>query len=114
MTYARRRTIGTQQFLQRVTPPFWLDLLSIEERRWRSRHQLFFFSSRRRHTSCGRDWSQTCALPILPARGAGDLREDQHPRAGALAVHRAPAVRAGKIGRATWRERVYTSEMGVA
>src|SRR5690554_1322075 len=24
----------------------------------------FFFSSRRRHTRCGRDWSQTCALPI--------------------------------------------------
>src|SRR5690554_241282 len=28
----------------------------------------FFFSSRRRHTRCGRDWSQTCALPI-----SGDL-----------------------------------------
>src|SRR5436305_4437342 len=25
----------------------------------------FFFSSRRRHTRCGRDWSSTCALPIL-------------------------------------------------
>src|SRR6266498_515739 len=25
----------------------------------------FFFSSRRRHTRCGRDWVQTCALPIL-------------------------------------------------
>src|SRR5436305_3366207 len=24
----------------------------------------FFFSSRRRHTRCGRDWSSTCALPI--------------------------------------------------
>src|SRR5207245_5943751 len=24
----------------------------------------FFFSSRRRHTRCYRDWSQTCALPI--------------------------------------------------
>src|SRR5690554_7482300 len=24
----------------------------------------FFFSSRRRHTRCGRDWVQTCALPI--------------------------------------------------
>src|SRR2546422_920304 len=24
----------------------------------------FFFSSRRRHTRCSRDWSQTCALPI--------------------------------------------------
>src|SRR5436305_9594104 len=25
---------------------------------------VFFFSSRRRHTRCGRDWIQTCALPI--------------------------------------------------
>src|SRR5690554_6963663 len=24
----------------------------------------FFFSSRRRHTRCGRDWSSECALPI--------------------------------------------------
>src|SRR2546429_6706316 len=24
----------------------------------------FFFSSRRRHTRCSRDWIQTCALPI--------------------------------------------------
>src|SRR6266498_4280034 len=27
----------------------------------------FFFSSRRRHTRCGRDWVQTCALPICPS-----------------------------------------------
>src|SRR3989442_10945543 len=27
-------------------------------------YAFFFFSSRRRHTRCGRDWSQTCALPI--------------------------------------------------
>src|SRR5690606_1386139 len=26
---------------------------------------VFFFSSRRRHTRFSRDWSQTCALPIL-------------------------------------------------
>src|SRR6266542_6198476 len=25
----------------------------------------FFFSSRRRHTRCYRDWSSTCALPIF-------------------------------------------------
>src|SRR3989449_1140595 len=25
----------------------------------------FFFSSRRRHTRCSRDWSSDCALPIL-------------------------------------------------
>src|SRR5687768_6807650 len=28
----------------------------------------FFFSSRRRHTRCSRDWSQTCALPIWVAQ----------------------------------------------
>src|SRR3989442_3989291 len=26
---------------------------------------IFFFSSRRRHTRCGRDWSSDCALPIF-------------------------------------------------
>src|SRR5262245_18688964 len=30
--------------------------------------QEFFFSSRRRHTSCLSDWIQTCALPISPNR----------------------------------------------
>src|SRR5690554_3481758 len=29
-----------------------------------SRACTFFFSSRRRHTRCGRDWSSDCALPI--------------------------------------------------
>src|SRR5690554_7868144 len=28
----------------------------------------FFCSCRRRHTRCGRDWSQTCALPIFRRR----------------------------------------------
>src|SRR5947199_3770542 len=32
---------------------------------WRSAATIFFFSSRRRHTRCLSDWSQTCALPIL-------------------------------------------------
>src|SRR2546429_2785967 len=27
--------------------------------------RFLFFSSRRRHTRCSRDWSQTCALPIF-------------------------------------------------
>src|SRR2546429_5984286 len=31
-------------------------------------HISFFFSSRRRHTRCSRDWSQTCALPISRSR----------------------------------------------
>src|SRR5690554_552731 len=30
----------------------------------------FFFSSRRRHTRCGRDWSSTCALPIFTSSQA--------------------------------------------
>src|SRR5437899_3638676 len=29
---------------------------------------VFFFSSRRRHTRCLSDWVQTCALPIFLAR----------------------------------------------
>src|SRR3989304_4778978 len=29
---------------------------------------LFFFSSRRRHTRCSRDWSSECALPILATK----------------------------------------------
>src|SRR3712207_8089067 len=29
---------------------------------------LFFFSSRRRHTRYWRDWSSTCALPISPTQ----------------------------------------------
>src|SRR6266498_5260586 len=35
-----------------------------------TRAESFFFSSRRRHTRCGRDWSQTCALPIWSAARA--------------------------------------------
>src|SRR5437868_10644646 len=35
----------------------------------------FFFSSRRRHTRSKRDWSQTCALPIL-ADEEGQRHED--------------------------------------
>src|SRR5207245_6093217 len=32
--------------------------------RYHCRIIFFFFSSRRRHTRCYRDWIQTCALPI--------------------------------------------------
>src|SRR6266550_5851747 len=31
---------------------------------WHLRVGFFFFSSRRRHTICSRDWSSACALPI--------------------------------------------------
>src|SRR5687768_18330830 len=34
----------------------------------------FFFSGRRRHTRCSRDWSQTCALPIY---GRGEVAVDR-------------------------------------
>src|SRR5205809_5967553 len=43
----------------------------------------FFFSSRRRHTRCSRDWSQTCALPI------SHLAID-HPEGGVLAERMKP------------------------
>src|SRR5256884_511566 len=33
----------------------------------------FFFSSRRRHTRCSRDWSQTCALPILKRKAPANV-----------------------------------------
>src|SRR5947209_13470753 len=40
---------------------------------------LFFFSSRRRHTRYWRDWSQTCALPIL-----SDFLKTQPPEEAAV------------------------------
>src|SRR6266498_4723917 len=44
-----------------------------------TRAESFFFSSRRRHTRCGRDWSQTCALPIcsffVTFRASGSLSQ---------------------------------------
>src|SRR5207245_6558368 len=40
----------------------------------------FFFSSRRRHTRCYRDWSQTCALPIYfhGKRDVADSRKNRY------------------------------------
>src|SRR6266542_6036082 len=49
---------------------------------------------------------QTCALPILPARAAGGARRG-------LARRRRADARAGKIGRASCRERVYISVVAV-
>src|SRR5690606_5572125 len=43
----------------------------------------FFFSSRRRHTRFSRDWSSTCALPIL-ARDAGFELEPSDVELGAI------------------------------
>src|SRR3546814_7104168 len=88
----------------------------------------FFFSSRRRHTRCALVTGvQTCALPIYPADAGGievfllALAQVQHD-AGAARRRRAvlgdgkgaatvggplPALSlAGKIGRASCRERV--------
>src|SRR5205807_5034800 len=41
--------------------------------------ELFFFSSRRRHTSLQGDWSQTCALPICVWAADTTVR-DPYPR----------------------------------
>src|SRR3989449_5621502 len=60
----------------------------------------FFFSSRRRHTRCSRDWSSdVCSSDLGPAGGAGDAgpRGPRHyadlhaPRPG-LPAHRAQAI----------------------
>src|SRR5436305_12614264 len=71
---------------------------------------LFFFSSRRRHTRCGRDWSSdVCSsdlgdLPLYPLRqrhatGPADLT-GQHDQGGV------EDEAGGEIGRASCRERV--------
>src|SRR5207245_5066247 len=39
----------------------------------------FFFSSRRRHTRCYRDWSQTCALPIYRRRDLQAAKRGREP-----------------------------------
>src|SRR5687768_9088402 len=47
----------------------------------------FFFSSRRRHTRCSRDWSQTCALPIsMIDRSVADLYGGMNYRRASLVL----------------------------
>src|SRR5690554_7274637 len=49
----------------------------------------FFFSSRRRHTRCGRDWSSdVCSsdLGLMPPRPEAKPREAKMPRRGTLFV----------------------------
>src|SRR5205814_5446363 len=85
----------------------------------------FFFSSRRRHTRCLSDWSQTCALPILerPAdrwrrprfrKPLGETRRSstlllsatrRRRRHSGVAQQRSEERRVGKEGRARWSER---------
>src|SRR5256884_1677207 len=88
---------------------------------------LFFFSSRRRHTRCSRDWSSdVCSSDLHEhqyGREGGERREAVLARGGKTAPPAAPpahwrghachggrAVRAvlgrGEIGRASCRERV--------
>src|SRR5690554_8076992 len=62
---------------------------------------VFFFSSRRRHTRCGRDGVQTCALPISLLSRADLLSAVGRPLADACAAaaSRAPSrVRARVVG----------------
>src|SRR5436305_4606970 len=80
---------------------------------------VFFFSSRRRHTRCGRDWSSDVCSSDL---GGGPVRRDggRHAervgrecghrlRLGGLCVQRPPRVLRAQIGRASCRERVESS-----
>src|SRR5690606_40865379 len=74
----------------------------------------FFFSSRRRHTRFSRDWSSDVCSSDLHAsvvqergsRGQRDWRIFGDPTEAALLV---AARKAGKIGRASCRERVEIS-----
>src|SRR5207245_5838888 len=83
----------------------------------------FFFSSRRRHTRCYRDWSSdVCSSDLLllrradegaaaaAARGAGQPGQRQeghpaaehHPGAAGVAGPRSEERRVGKEGRSRW------------
>src|SRR5690606_40875342 len=98
-------------------------------------HCLFFFSSRRRHTRFSRDWSSDVCSSDLP--GVEDIAGQsawgitvqlyslRRPGDGGLgdtlalealarsaAAHGADAL--GKIGRASCRERVWISVVGVS
>src|SRR3989475_1454528 len=92
----------------------------------------FFFSSRRRHTRFDCDWSSTCALPIcfplvLLKIDQGFIRDIPHSAddmaisGSVIALGHAMGLKVlaegvetaeqlaflrGKIGRASWRERV--------
>src|SRR5207245_6447359 len=77
----------------------------------------FFFSSRRRHTRCYRDWSSDVCSSDLRRDGRRRGRElrGQVPRRVRGAPRRRVPVRrrvAAEIGRASCRERVWISEVG--
>src|SRR5439155_12530011 len=95
---------------------------------------LFFFSSRRRHTSWPRDWSSdVCSSDLLRLRLRARARGRLHPEAvgqrepedeggGPLQTRLAraagkkgePGTKTGEIGRASCRERVKSSGVGAA
>src|SRR5436305_3236047 len=92
-----------------------------------SSSELFFFSSRRRHTRCGRDWSSdVCSsdlahlvellaekadrMRVTPAGKLDKTRDGRHLRVAGLVILRqrpgtAKGITFAKIGRASCRER---------
>src|SRR5205809_4894744 len=76
---------------------------------------LFFFSSRRRHTRCSRDWSSDVCSSDLWLEGAGfrkvgqNVKFDCHVLAN-QGLRLAGCVHDTQIGRASCRERVEISE----
>src|SRR5690625_8053094 len=71
----------------------------------------FFFSSRRRHTRWPRDWSSDVCSSDLWSRGPGPRRDAPASRSRRRAT---PRTGRSEIGRASCRERVEVSVVGVA
>src|SRR5207245_3841108 len=65
----------------------------------------FFFSSRRRHTRCYRDWSSDVCSSDLPDIQTDDVSKAQEPGAGQTVNNLLVDGDAQEIGRASCRER---------
>src|SRR5207245_5838166 len=91
-----------------------------------SERRVFFFSSRRRHTRCYRDWSSDVCSSDLAKDGAGQHEEEllrgepEHQAHGEDAHERLPHLRhevayepEREIGRASCREREEGWEVAV-
>src|SRR5436305_13602657 len=78
----------------------------------------FFFSSRRRHTRCGRDWSSdVCSSDLgLHARAEGDDEPAEQHQQRTLDPHarRGTHERDAEIGRASCRETVQSTVVAVS
>src|SRR2546429_2119779 len=62
-----------------------LNIVGLGDREKHYPRQLFFFSSRRRHTRCGRDWSSdVCSSDLGVAEGFRHRQERLHQRHGSL------------------------------